>query len=118
MLTANYLEAGSNWEAGVGEIDAAYAASLDFVPPNPNEGFLPFVETDSATGQRVFNEAAWSRHVEEVDPSWTQANWSSAAWSRAAWSRAAWSRAAWSRATFDSELVMASATSSSVTNAE
>jgi serine protease AprX len=118
MLTANYLEAGSNWEAGVGEIDAAYAASLDFVPPNPNEGFLPFVEVDSASGQRVFNEAAWSRHVEEVDPSWTQANWSSAAWSRAAWSRAAWSRAAWSRATFDSELAMSSATSSSATSIE
>ena len=118
MLTANYLEAGSSWEAGVGEIDAAYAASLDFVPPNPNEGFLPFVEVDSATGQRVFNEAAWSRHVEEVDPTWTQANWSSAAWSRAAWSRAAWSRAAWSRATFDSELVLSSAASSSATSAE
>jgi serine protease AprX len=118
MLTANYLEAGSNWEAGVGEIDAAYAASLDFVPPNPNEGFLPFVDVDSLSGQRVFNEAAWSRHVEEVDPSWTQANWSSAAWSRAAWSRAAWSRAAWSRATFDSELAMSSATSSSATSVE
>ena len=118
MLTANYLEAGANWEAGVGEIDAAYAASLDFVPPNPNEGFLPFVERESASGHRVFNEAAWSRHVEEVDPTWTQANWSSAAWSRAAWSRAAWSRAAWSRAHFDSELAMSSATSSSATGAE
>jgi serine protease AprX len=118
MLTANYLGAASDWEGGVGEIDAAYAASLDFVPPNPNEGFLPFVEVDSASGQRVFNEAAWSRHVEEVDPSWTQANWSSAAWSRAAWSRAAWSRAAWSRATFDSELALSSAASSSATNAE
>ncbi|HEV3407896.1 MAG TPA: S8 family serine peptidase [Gaiellaceae bacterium] len=118
MLTANYLEAGANWEAGVGEVDAAYAASLDFVPPNPNEGFLPFVERDSASGQRVFNEAAWSRHIEEVDPSWTQANWSSAAWSRAAWSRAAWSRAAWSRAHFDSELALSSATSSTATGVE
>ena len=118
MLTATYLANAPGWEAGVGEIDAAYAASLDMTPPNPNENLLPFVEAHDATGHRVFNEAAWSRYLEEVDPNWTQANWSSAAWSRAAWSRAAWSRAAWSRATFDSQTVLSSSTASSATYAE
>ena len=118
MLTATYLAGAPDWEAGVGEIDAAYAASLDITPPNPNENLRPFVEVDDATGHRVFNEAAWSRYVEEVDPNWTQANWSAAAWSRAAWSRAAWSRAAWSRATFDSQTALSSSTSSSATYAE
>src|SRR3954470_1429562 len=38
MLTSTYLgDVKDPQSVGVGEIDAAYAASLDFTPPNPNE---------------------------------------------------------------------------------
>jgi serine protease AprX len=114
MLTSAYLGGVS---AGVGEIDAAAAASLDFTPPNPNEGFYAFVETDSATGQPFFNAAAWASFVQS-GAAWSSAAWSSAAWSSAAWSSAAWASAAWSSAAWSSAELEASLTRSSATLAE
>jgi serine protease AprX len=99
MLTAAYLPNVDWQQAGVGEIDAASAASLPFDPPNPNENLESFVTTDLTTGQRVFDAAAWSSSVQS-DAAWSSAAWSSAAWSSAAWNSAAWSSAAWSSSVF------------------
>jgi serine protease AprX len=101
MLTANYLPNVTGTQAGVGEIDAAYAASLDFVPPNPNENLDAFVSTDPTTGQASFNQAAWSDYV-STGAAWSSAAWGSAAWASAAWASAAWSSAAWSSAAWSS----------------
>jgi serine protease AprX len=103
MLTSAYLAGASSQSAGVGEIDAASAASLDFTPPNPNENFYAFVETDPATGLRTFNEASWSSALAS-NASWSSANWSSASWSSASWSSANWASASWSSANWSSDV--------------
>jgi serine protease AprX len=91
MLTSAYL-AGPG--AGVGEIDAAAAANLDFTPPNPNENFYAFVQTDS-NGQKYFNAASWASYV-EANASWASASWASASWASASWASASWASASWS----------------------
>jgi serine protease AprX len=102
MLTSAYLPNAVGVSAGVGEIDGGTAASLDFTPPNPNEGFDAFVAPDPTTGSPTFNAAAWSSAV-QADASWSSAAWSSAAWSSAAWSSASWSSASWSSANFTAD---------------
>ncbi|MEX0816149.1 MAG: S8 family serine peptidase [Gaiellales bacterium] len=94
MLSSAYIGVEGS---GVGVIDALSAASLDFTPPNPNEGFYPFVEADPVTGQRFFNEANWSRYV-ATEANWAQANWAAANWAQANWAQANWAQAAWSSA--------------------
>jgi serine protease AprX len=108
MRTTNYLY-GPGLSAGVGEVNGLFAA-YDESPPNPNENFYAFVETDPVSGARVFNEAAWANHVQS-GAAWSSAAWSSAAWANAAWSSAAWSSAAWSSAAWSSsvEALMSSA---------
>ena len=101
MLTAAYLPNVDGPAAGVGEVDGGTAASLDFDPPNPNEGFNAFVNSDGKGGLS-FNAAAWSSAV-QADASWSSAAWSSAAWSSAAWNSAAWSSASWSSANFTAD---------------
>ncbi len=106
MLTSAYLP-NVDWQAaGVGEIDAATAASLDFTPPNPNENLDSFVASDPTTGAPVFDAAAWSSAVQS-DASWSSAAWSSAAWSSAAWSSASWSSASWSSSNFTADTTSA-----------
>ena len=101
MLTAAYLP-NADWQAaGVGEVDAAMAASLDFTPPNPNENLDTFVSTDPTTGKPVFDSAAWADAVSS-EAAWSSAAWSSAAWASAAWASAAWASAAWSSAAWAS----------------
>jgi serine protease AprX len=99
MLTAAYLPNDTEQAAGVGEIDAASAASLPFDPPNPNENLEAFVTTDPTTGQPVFDSAAWASAVQS-DAAWSSAAWASAAWGSAAWNSAAWASAAWSSSVF------------------
>ena len=103
MLTAAYLPNADGVSAGVGEVDAAMAASLDFTPPNPNENLDAFVLTDPATGKPVFNAAAWADAVSS-EAAWSSAAWSSAAWADAAWADAAWADAAWSSAAWSSSV--------------
>jgi serine protease AprX len=99
MLTAAYLP-NADWQsAGVGEVDAASAATLPFDPPNPNENLDTFVATDPSTGAPAFDAAAWASAVSS-DAAWSSAAWSSAAWASAAWASAAWASAAWSSSTF------------------
>ncbi len=103
MLTAAYLP-NVDWQAaGVGEVDGAMAASLDFTPPNPNENLDTFVSSNPTTGQPVFNAAAWADAVSS-EAAWSSAAWSSAAWSSAAWASAAWASAAWSSAAWASSV--------------
>ena len=103
MLTAAYLP-NADWQAaGVGEVDAAMAAGLDFTPPNPNENLDTFVSSSPTTGHPVFNAAAWADAVKS-EAAWSSAAWSSAAWSSAAWASAAWASAAWSSAAWASSV--------------
>jgi serine protease AprX len=99
MLTSAYLAAPGS---GVGEIDAAAAANLDFTPPNPNENFYAFVETDS-NGQKYFNAASWASYV-EATASWSSASWASASWASASWASASWASASWASASWSSDV--------------
>ena len=102
MLTSAYLD-GAGFSGGVGEVDAATAASLDFSPPNPNENLDAFIVADPATGTSTFDEASWSSTV-AADASWSSASWSSAIWQSASWSSASWSSASWSSASWSSNV--------------
>jgi serine protease AprX len=101
MLTSNYLWGAVDNSAGVGEIDAAAAATLDFTPPDPNENFKPFVVADAASGGLVFDAANWASAVSS-SASWSSANWASANWASASWSSANWASASWSSANWSS----------------
>ena len=116
LLTAAYLP-NADWQAaGVGEVDAATAASLDFTPPNPNENLDTFVSSNPTTGQPVFDAAAWADAVSS-EAAWSSAAWSSAAWSSAAWASAAWASAAWSSAAWASSVNSAMTTLATYTEA-
>jgi serine protease AprX len=118
MLGANYL-GNPNFSGGVGQVDGLYSTSLGLPAGllNPNENFynyvdpvsgssLQFVQTDPLTGERYFDEASWSSHV-QTDASWSSASWSSASWSSASWSSASWSSASWSSASWSSNVSQA-----------
>lgn len=116
MLTAGWV-GGADWQAaGVGEVDAATAASIDFTPPNPNENLDTFVSTDPTTGKPVFDSAAWASAVSS-DAAWASAAWASAAWASAAWASAAWASAAWSSAAWASSVDSAMSSAFSYTEA-
>ncbi len=108
MLTSNYLAFAGPQGAGVGEIDAAYAASLPFLPPNPNENLNGFITTDPTTGAKTFNEASWASTV-AASASWSSASWASASWASASWSTASWASASWSAASWSSNVAAAMA---------
>ena len=97
LLSAGTLN-DPGFTGGVGEVDAAAAASVT-EPPNPSEGLDAFIAADPVTGQLVFDSASWTATV-EADASWTAASWSSASWARASWSSASWSSASWSSASW------------------
>src|SRR5919201_1653731 len=83
MLSANYLPNVDGMAAGVGEIDAAGATTIDN-PPNPNVGLYQFVKTDPITGARAFDAASWNAFV-ATNASWSQASWADASWAEASW---------------------------------
>ncbi len=97
MLTARQLN-DPNFTGGVGELDAAAAASVAN-PPNPNEGLDPFVSNDPVTGSLVFDAASWTESVTS-DASWTEASWTDASWAEASWSSASWAEASWNEASW------------------
>jgi len=97
MLSARQLN-DPNFTGGVGELDAAAAASVAN-PPNPNEGLDPFVSTDPLTGSLVFDAASWTESVSS-DASWTEASWTDASWAEASWSSASWAEASWNEASW------------------
>jgi serine protease AprX len=98
MLTSNYLWASPG--SGVGEVDAAAAATLPFTPPNPNENFYAFVHPDATTGVPAFDQASWVDAV-KADASWSSASWASASWAEASWAQASWAEASWNEASWN-----------------
>jgi serine protease AprX len=102
MLTANYLPSVSGGAAGVGEIDAGVASTIDD-PPNPNVGLYQFVSTDPLTGARVFDAASWNAFV-STNASWSQASWAEASWAEASWNAASWAEASWNAASWSASV--------------
>jgi hypothetical protein len=102
MLAANYLpNAGAN-SAGVGEIDAGVASTLDD-PPNPNVGLYQFVTSNPVTGLRTFDTASWASYLAS-GASWAQASWAEASWAEASWNSASWAEASWAEASWNANL--------------
>src|SRR3954451_4184787 len=91
MLTANYLGNVSDNAGGVGEIDAAVAASINN-PPNPNVGLYKFVSKNVVTSSPSFDAASWAAYL-KTGASWAQASWSDASWAEARWNEASWAEA-------------------------
>jgi serine protease AprX len=102
MLAANYLPSVSGNAAGVGEIDAGVASTLDD-PPNPNEGLYRFVSKDPITGSPTFNAASWASYLAS-GASWAQASWAEASWAEASWNTASWAEASWAEASWSSNI--------------
>ena len=102
MLSANYLPNDAAMAAGVGEIDAGVAASIDN-PPNPNEGFSAFLKTDALTGARTFDAVSWNEYV-KANASWAQASWNAASWGAASWNAASWGAASWNAASWNASV--------------
>jgi len=115
MLAAEPAPGITNWQIGVGEVDAAGAAAL-VSPPNPNlaldafvapgttgglvfdaPGFVAAVTSDPSWGDAAWTDAAWT-DAAWTDAAWTDAAWTDAAWTDAAWTDAAWTDAAWTDA--------------------
>ncbi len=116
MLTANYLAGAGPQGAGVGEIDAATAASLGFTPPNPNENLNVFITTDPTTGAKTFDQASWASTV-AANPSWSSASWNSASWDSASWNSASWNSASWNSASWESNVGSAMSSLASLSEA-
>jgi hypothetical protein len=102
MLTANYLGNVSDNAGGVGEIDAAVAASIAN-PPNPNVGLYQFVNKNLVTGSPSFDAASWAEYL-KTGASWAQASWSDASWAEASWNEASWAEASWNEASWSSSI--------------
>jgi serine protease AprX len=102
MLAANYLPSVWGYSAGVGEIDAGVASTIDD-PPNPNEGLYQFVVADPVSGGRYFNSASWASYL-ATGASWAQASWAEASWAEASWNTASWAEASWAEASWSSNV--------------
>jgi serine protease AprX len=102
MLTANYLGNVSDNAGGVGEIDAAVAASINN-PPNPNVGLYKFVGKNLVTSSPSFDAASWAEYL-KTGASWAQASWSDASWAEASWNEASWAEASWNEASWSSSI--------------
>ncbi len=102
MLSARSLN-DPNYAGGVGEVDAAAAASVTD-PPNPNAGLDAYVAPSPVNGQPVFSSASWAEAVASnaswAEASWTEASWAEASWSSASWAEASWTEASWTEASW------------------
>jgi serine protease AprX len=95
MATATKAPKAPPGSIGMGELDAAAAASLANAA-NPNRALEKFLMSDPAGGSTpIFNAVAWSDAV-KASVSWDAVAWSDVAWSDVAWGDVAWSDVAWS----------------------
>jgi serine protease AprX len=99
MLTARPLPNAAPLSVGVGEIDAAAAASLA-TPPDGNGHLKRFLVRHPA-GYPVFDKATFDATV-AADASWASASWASASWASASWASASWASASWASASWAS----------------
>ena len=98
MLTAKAVRNGPRGAAGVGEINAAAAASARDFPPSPNSGLTRFVKFDP-NGVLSFDAASWNE-VLKGSASWSEASWGDASWGTASWGEVSWSELSFSLASW------------------
>ena len=94
--------------AGVGEVDAAAAATVD-EPAEPERGsrrvrhgLIPSADAGlrrGELGEAVASDASWAE-ASWTDASWAGASWSAASWADASWSEASWTEASWNEASW------------------
>jgi serine protease AprX len=109
MQTARHIPEAPPGSAGVGEINAYRAASLNH-PPNPNLALNKFVVPDPRGGKTpVFDAVSWT-DAAKASVGWDDASWSDASWSDASWSDASWSDVTWSDVTWSDVLAMSDVT--------
>ena len=97
MLTAKPVPSAGPLQVGVGQIDAARAASLTRAP-NPNRALREFVDIDPAGGV-LFDAASWESAARS-DVSWDSVTWADASWADATWSDASWADVTWADVTW------------------
>jgi hypothetical protein len=116
LVSAKATPSALPGSTGVGEVDAARAATL-VDPPNPNLALRQFVVPDPAGGSTpVFDAASWTSAA-LVNPTWDAASWTSASWTSASWTSASWTSASWTSASWTSDaFTSASWTSASWTS--
>ena len=99
MLSAKPTPNAAPLSEGVGELDAARAATL-INPPNPNLALEQFLAADPNGGPTpVFDAASWGSAA-QANASWGSASWGSASWSLASWGSASWGSQYWSAASW------------------
>jgi serine protease AprX len=114
MVTAHAASLATPMSLGIGVVDGSAASVTN--PPNPNQGLDVFISLD-ASGQPIFDEAAWRAAV-AADASWTNASWTDASWTDASWTDASWTDASWTDASWtDASWTDASWTDASWTDA-
>jgi serine protease AprX len=79
---------------GVGEVQAAAAATTADGDANPNLGLNQFVVVDSTTGLRQFDADTWATTATN-DPTWNAMSWASMSWASASWSSMSWASMSW-----------------------
>ena len=98
MLGAQPLRKVHGFAGGVGEVNAAASASIQF-PPNPNRALDRFLIPDPSAPGMLFDDVSW-RDVVTSSPSWNAISWRDgwfgAAWSLVSWSDVSWSDVSWS----------------------
>jgi len=99
LTTAQPSTSSAPYALGVGEIQAAAAASV-LSPPNPNAGLEQYLTTE-ANGGQVFDAASWVSAA-KANASWNSASWNSASWNSASWNSASWNSASWNSASWNS----------------
>jgi len=114
MQAARYIPEAPPGSAGVGEVNANRAASVNR-PPNPNLALDRYVVPDPADGGTpVFNAVSWSDAAKSNKAwdavSWTDASWSDASWTDVSWSDVSWSDVTWSDVTWSDVLAAADVT--------
>jgi serine protease AprX len=97
MLTAQPASKAAKGSLGVGELNAARAALLQYAP-SANVGLKPFVKSTLA-GLLSFDAASWNEVV-KANASWNAASWSDASWAEASWAEASWAALSFSQASW------------------
>jgi serine protease AprX len=102
MLTAarpdGYTAGGA---LGVGEVQAAAAATTADGAANPNLGLSQYVSVDPTTGLKQFNADPWVTAATN-DPAWNAMSWSSMSWSSMSWASMSWSSMSWASMSWSS----------------
>jgi serine protease AprX len=94
MVTAKPAPNVPTGSIGVGEVNAAKAATYAKSIPNPNKALEAFLLSGN-----VFDAINWNAKVKST-ASWDAASWSDASWGDASWNEASWADASWSQASW------------------